>query len=310
LGVQLFFVISGFVIAYSSEGRTAADFAIARSVRIYPTFVFCMTVTFIATLALGAPRFEATFEQWVANLFLAAPEFKQPYMDSAYWTLVAEVTFYAWVYALMLAGVFRRGIIMIVLIWLSLSMVNEVAVGSFAIHKIFLTNQSGFFAAGLLLYEMYRGRRDAAVQSLLGFAGACAVLQGLINAQELRSRFQVDFDNGIVAVLCLGAIVLVMLGVRIRRLPLPAGVIVAIGALTYPLYLLHQQIGYIAFERLAPLARPGILFFVIVGALVAASLATWRLVERPAQRVMKFWLVQLAGRTGLTNRIALASAQS
>jgi peptidoglycan/LPS O-acetylase OafA/YrhL len=183
---------------------------------------------------------------------------------------------------------------MIVLIWLSISMVNEVAIGSFAIHKVFLTNQSGFFAAGLLLYEMYKGRRYAAVQGLLGLAAVCAVLQGLINVQELRERFQVEFDGGVVAMLCLAAIVVVMLGVRIRRLPLPAGVIVSIGALTYPLYLLHQQIGYIAFERLEPLARPGILFFVIVGALVAASLATWGFVERPGQRLMKGWLSQLA----------------
>ena len=54
LGVQLFFIISGFVIAYSAEGRTATGFAIARIARIYPGFVFCMTATFIATLAIGA----------------------------------------------------------------------------------------------------------------------------------------------------------------------------------------------------------------------------------------------------------------
>src|SRR2546427_494309 len=43
LGVPVFFIISGFVIAYSAEGRTAAGFAIARFSRIYPTFVLCMT---------------------------------------------------------------------------------------------------------------------------------------------------------------------------------------------------------------------------------------------------------------------------
>src|SRR3954453_12293852 len=48
LGVPAFFVISGFVIAYSAEGRTAMGFAIARFSRIYPTFLFCMTLTFVA----------------------------------------------------------------------------------------------------------------------------------------------------------------------------------------------------------------------------------------------------------------------
>ena len=68
LGVPAFFVISGFVIAYSAEGRTAVGFAIARFSRIYPTFVFCMTLTFLATRMWGPPHFEASLSQWFANL--------------------------------------------------------------------------------------------------------------------------------------------------------------------------------------------------------------------------------------------------
>jgi hypothetical protein len=47
LGVQLFFVISGFVIAYSAEGRNARQFFIARAARLYPGFLACMTITFL-----------------------------------------------------------------------------------------------------------------------------------------------------------------------------------------------------------------------------------------------------------------------
>src|SRR3954469_8577552 len=46
LGVSVFFVISGFVISYSAEGRTGPGFAIARAARIYPTYLLCMTLTF------------------------------------------------------------------------------------------------------------------------------------------------------------------------------------------------------------------------------------------------------------------------
>jgi peptidoglycan/LPS O-acetylase OafA/YrhL len=70
LGVPAFFVISGFVIAYSAEGRTAVGFAIARFSRLYPNFVFCMTLTFLALLVWGPPHFEATPSQWFANLFI------------------------------------------------------------------------------------------------------------------------------------------------------------------------------------------------------------------------------------------------
>jgi peptidoglycan/LPS O-acetylase OafA/YrhL len=299
LGVQLFFVISGFVIAYSAEGRTSTAFAIARVARIYPGFLFCMTVTFLATLAFGAPRFDATVSQWVANLFIAAPALNRPYMDNAYWTIVYEVIFYAWMYLLIASGLFRRRIDVVVLIWLTLSLLNETALQSYVVRKIFLTDQSAFFAAGLLLYEIFKGRRDAALQCLFGLATAGAVLQGLANVQWLREHYMTAFDDWTVATLCLVSILAVTLAVRIRRVLLPAGVIVAIGGLTYPLYLLHQQVGYIALQRLGQATQTGILVFMIVAALIAASWAVWRYVERPAQRLVKSGLSQIARRLGL-----------
>ncbi len=44
---------------------------------------------------------------------------------------------------------------------------------------------------------------------------------------------------------------------KVRRLPIPAGVIVAIGGLTYPLYLLHQHIGYMLLNTFAGRGSPG-----------------------------------------------------
>ena len=121
LGVQLFFIISGFVIAYSADGRIANGFAIARVARIYPGFVFCMTVTFLTTLVFGVPQlFETTVTQWAANLFIIAPVLNQPYMDSVYWTIVIELIFYAWIYVLMVGGIFRRRIDVVLMIWLAL----------------------------------------------------------------------------------------------------------------------------------------------------------------------------------------------
>ncbi|MBR1090724.1 acyltransferase [Bradyrhizobium manausense] len=73
LGVPIFFTISGFVIAYSGESRTPVGFAIARFSRIYPTFLFCMTLTFATILLLGGTNFDVSFAQWLANLFVAAP---------------------------------------------------------------------------------------------------------------------------------------------------------------------------------------------------------------------------------------------
>jgi len=287
LGVQLFFVISGFVIAYSAEGRTAAGFAIARIARIYPGFVFCMTMTFIATLAIGAPRFEATALGWFANLFIVAPALKQPFMDGAYWSIVYEITFYGWVFVLISTGLFRREIGLIVITWLAISIFNESFLGSLPLRRLLITDQSGFFAAGLLLYEIYRGRWDRTVLLLLALATVTAINEALAGAAWTRDHYHIPLDNWIVAGACLAAIGAVWLAMRVRRLPLQPSLILAIGGLTYPMYLLHQHIGYMLLSRFEGAATAPQLIAATTLAVMTTSWLIWRYIERPAQMWMK-----------------------
>ncbi len=221
-GVQLFFVISGFVIAYSAEGRSAINFAIARGSRIYPAFFLCMTLTFFATIAIGAPRFETTFLHWFANLFIVAPALKQPFMDGAYWSIVYEITFYGWVALFLATGHFRKHIELIIVSWMAISLLNEAVLHSSILLRLFLTNQSGFFAAGLLLYEMYTGRRTLLIKILLVLAAVVSINQAIGNAQWVREHYQVAIDDRVIALLCLASIGAVALALRVRRVPLPA----------------------------------------------------------------------------------------
>jgi len=305
LGVQLFFVISGFVIAYSAEGRTAAGFAIARVARIYPAFLFCMTLTFVVTLAIGAPRFEAGAGQWLANLIIVAPALKQPFMDGAYWSIVNEITFYGWVFVLMALGLFRREIVFIVIVWIAISIVNETMLHSGLLRRLFVTDQSGFFCAGLVLYEIFRGRRDRTVMLLLALAALTAIDQALIGAAWSRAHYQVDLDNLVIAAISLASIGAVALAMQVRRLPVPSGVIVAVGGLTYPLYLLHQHIGYMLLNTLAERASPVVLIAAAMLAMLLGAWLVWRVVERPAQRWLKAILTR--GLQYLGSRMNLAA---
>jgi peptidoglycan/LPS O-acetylase OafA/YrhL len=297
LGVPVFFVISGFVIAYSAEGRTASGFAIARIARIYPTFLVCMTLTCLAVVAFGVPRFETSFAQWSANLFIAAPVLRENYMDSAYWSLVIEITFYAWVAVLITAKLFPRRIDLIVLVWLALSMANELTIDAAIVEKIFLADYSGFFATGLMIYELFRGRRDAMVQLLLALSVGTAVFQAIHNLGWLRYQTGMVFDDAIVAATCLLSISLIIWATRIRRMPLPPKIVLAAGGLTYPLYLLHQQIGYTLLTSLSPTPAPSFVVAILCG-LLGLSWIVWRYFEQPAQRWAKLVLTACVGRLG------------
>src|SRR5215471_2445277 len=68
LGVHLFFMISGFVILMTAAGGTLKTFVTSRIVRLYPAFWICCTITFVAVLAIGAPRFFASPGQYLVNM--------------------------------------------------------------------------------------------------------------------------------------------------------------------------------------------------------------------------------------------------
>ena len=211
LGVPVFFIISGFVIAYSAEGRTPVGFAIARFSRIYPTFLFCMTLTFAIVLLLGGPHFEVTFAQWLANLFVAAPALGQPYVDTSYWSLVIEIVFYAWVVAFLALGLFPRRVDAIILVWFGITFANELTIDAPLFEKIFIADDSGFFAVGLVIYEFYRGRRDLKLYSIFALSVGTSVFQAIHKLERLGVHTGGSFDARVVAAICLVSIAVVFL---------------------------------------------------------------------------------------------------
>ncbi|WP_349631101.1 acyltransferase family protein [Bradyrhizobium jicamae] len=298
LGVPVFFIISGFVIAYSAEGRTPAGFAIARFSRIYPTFVICMTLTFAIIVLFGGTHFDATIRQWLANLIIAAPALGERYVDTSYWSLVIEVVFYGWVALLLALGLFPRRIDAIILVWLAITFANELTIDAPILEKLFMADDSGFFAVGLLLYEHFRGRRDIRLYALLLLASATSVFQAVHKLERLDVHTGGTFDPRIVAAICVVSIVVLFIATRIRRVPLPASLVLAAGGITYPLYLLHMQTGYVIFAAIAPTQHAALLTGAIVAAAVLLAWAVWRFVERPAHRWTRDTLTALAARHG------------
>lgn len=287
LGVRLFFVISGFVIAYSAEGRTAKQFAIARAARIYPGFVVCMTLTFLGTAVFGAPRFTTTGDQWLANLVLFAPALKQPLMDGVYWSIVYEVIFYGWVMLLIASGAFARRLPAILVVWLALSLLNELFLHSMAVRRLFLTDESGFFSAGIALYIIFRGERSFAVLLLLAIATAIAAKDAMIDAEWQRAHFGIPFSDIVVTAVSIAAVAIVALSLMVQRLPLPSGLVLALGGLTYPLYLLHQQLGFIAFNQMKGVMPASVVAVATLLAMLSLSYLIWRFIERPGQRLLR-----------------------
>lgn len=144
--------------------------------------------------------------------------------------------------------------------------------------------------------------------AILALSVGTAAFQSVHKLVRLAPHTGRAFDHLVVIAICLASAGIIYLATRVRRLPLPEGMTLAIGGLTYPLYLLHMQLGYTVLGALGMTTSTTAAGCVIVG-IVALSWAMWRFVERPLQRWTKALLNRFASEEwisalslGFTNR--------
>lgn len=105
-GVDLFFIISGFVIYLSIQHVTSTrEFIVNRISRLYPTYWICVTITFILQLLASAyfgKGTAPTFGQYAANMTMFNYYMNVPNLDGPYWTMIIEMLFYIFI-AILLA---------------------------------------------------------------------------------------------------------------------------------------------------------------------------------------------------------------
>ncbi|TKI08333.1 acyltransferase family protein [Martelella alba] len=95
IGVEIFFVISGFVISNSSLGKKPLTFLFKRALRIYPAIWCCATITLMVMLMVGKNLNLLLVKEYFHTLFFIPNSDRWiGWIDGSYWTLMYEVSFY------------------------------------------------------------------------------------------------------------------------------------------------------------------------------------------------------------------------
>lgn len=248
LGVELFFLISGFVILMTASSGSLKRFTVSRIVRLYPAFWVCCTVTFVATLLIGGERYSATFSQYLINLTMLSGFLHVPPMDGVYWSLFVEIKFYLLVALALLVGLIHRAQGMLVG-WLVITVALTVfPISTVLSNRIFMVHYAPFFIAGAMCYLIYSDGLTRARVLTVVMAWVVALYYSLQELPALEQGYQVDFNNYIVSAIISIFFVLIFLVSIGRTAFLGSRDWVAIGALTYPLYLIHQHVGFMIFN--------------------------------------------------------------
>jgi peptidoglycan/LPS O-acetylase OafA/YrhL len=262
IGVQIFFVISGFVIAFSGEKASPFVFLRSRVVRLGPGVWICAPLTLAAILLVGfLPADE------VARGFRHSMAFLPwgPWIDESYWTLGIEISFYTLVFALICCRKFSLIRVLAIAIglmssafWIAATTVHAVYGNEAAaimnqlensrLLRLLLVQHGLFFSIGVLLWcELIKRHAKANVFWIVVFA-ATGCLQIAANNRAANVLFTTDYGPYVACTLFLASVVFVVWAVKFNAVvhalrPQVVSAIKTAGMMTFPLYLLHQVIG-------------------------------------------------------------------
>lgn len=269
LGVDVFFILSGFVILLTAYEKDAIAFTLARMVRLYPAYWICVTLTAaVIVLTRSLPATTITPFQYFANLTMVHGFFGIRNVSGVYWTLAIEIQFYFLIFLVLLIGQVRR-IRYALGVWLLASIILSFCRPHGVLHFFLLPEWSSYFIAGAMLFLIHR---EGASPYKLCVVGICYLLSVAHVVKLLplgTSPLEADLSAPVIAsALAVSYITFLFIAMRPQS-ESGSNPFYILGLITYPLYLLHQDIGYILLRSAPKGMNPLLLLAVVMAAMIA-----------------------------------------
>jgi peptidoglycan/LPS O-acetylase OafA/YrhL len=301
LGVELFFMISGFVILLSADGRGIAGFVASRVGRLFPAYWACIVLTAGLQQVWSGGR-QTNLTETMVNLTMVQDLFDVTGVQVVFWTLLVELKFYLLVLVVLAFGPLTRNR---VLTFATLWPLAGWAAEEFGAHWLadwLVPAYAPYFAVGMLLFLAYRDGFDV-VTSLLLAGGLVLCVMRVLEAAGRASDLQGVPVNPVITVMILLASVVAVWATTLRGRTAPprrvAAVLGTVGALTYPVYLVHTQFGYAVIDVLAHETTRTVALFAAGALSLCLAVAIHYGVERPTsarlRRAVQAGLLRCSG---------------
>ncbi len=325
-GVDIFFVISGFIMVATTMGRRTGpvDFLLKRIARLVPVYWF-VTLVIVALVMVGFRPIGVLEIQpnYVVRSLLFLPfsrgGFVEP-IDSVGWTLNYEMFFYVIFAALLVvrSQAWRIAGLVLVLLGLGLSSLGEPA-GFYA--QFYTRPIVVEFAFGGVLGYAYMRTRDRPMPAsgrFLGYgliaAGALLLVASEVVAQRLAVQIELmPFPRLITwgtsgLLIVAGALVTERCGAVCR-----SPVLIQQGNASYSIYLVHNLVLHAAFKvagaiGLGGVAGAAVIFVLAFGTTSILGVWLYRLVESPMNAGLRGVFRAIGARIG-TPALAVAPSQ-
>lgn len=250
-GVELFFIISGFVIFMTLERcKSSKDFIVSRFSRLYPAYWAAVTITFVLYLITINLGFHETpnknlFLTYAVNLTMLQRYFRISSIDGQYWTLIVELVFYVFMWLLFVTKQLKNikitgtGILVMLLIWrIFFDEINETAFHKSLLFSVPLLKYFPLFFAGILFYDTYKKGTSLINYSLII---SCIALMVFMKEPFIKSlSFITEIEFALILFTYCGFF---FLFIKNKLHWLVNRVTLFMGEISYSLYLIHNFTG-------------------------------------------------------------------
>lgn len=264
-GVDLFFVVSGYCVCMlmARPGHAFAGFCLNRMIRLQPAYMASAVLTFAIVTAFGLEGREVGLRTLLSNLVWTQAAVGGPLVDGVYWSLLVELKFY-FLLAL-LRATWRGNLALPWALFSSVGMLLYLLPETHAAARyLLIAPYSASFLAGILAFEAQSHPR----RQRLGLAAATLFLLAI------SPRFA-EFPFAGVALTVAACVVLTAPAFHIPRWT------AYFAAISYSLYLLHDNIGLVVIRELAPVVPDvGVRIAMAFATVVTLSVLMRELVER------------------------------
>ncbi|MBT2387258.1 acyltransferase [Streptomyces sp. ISL-11] len=287
-GVEIFFLISGFVICMSTWGRTLGDFVVSRVSRIYPAYWFAIFLTAGVITLWPQVRQLQSLDDMVTNLTMLQGGLGVWDVDGVYWTLFIELKFYVLFAVVVATGVTYRKCVLFCGVW-TVAAISAATVDNKIVDMWAMPLYAPYFIAGIAFYLMYRYRPTALLWGIVAMSLLLAEHHVARRVADNTTRPIPSWPASLIIVVAFALMALIALGAfnRIQWRWLSTA-----GALTYPVYLIHQYIGMTVIYGLRDRVPAPLL---VSGLIVVMLFAAWllhRYVERPLGKRLRTALLK------------------
>lgn len=276
-GVQLFFVVSGFVIFLTLNNcKHPADFVVSRFARLYPVYWAAVAITFSTVTYFGLEGRERTPFEALVNLTMLQGFFDVPDVEGVYWTLKWELSFYFWALMMFVFNLQRHVLyaclLLLVSQWAVVGLETYVRNIPALLKLVFLNTYGNLFVAGILFYLMMYKESKPMMHVLMAIA--------LLNQFVVHDLESFYVTAGIFAIFYL------FIYGKLQFLSVKP--LITLGTISYSLYLIHEYVGWILMRELMNLGVNSNLAIAAATlmALVLAYLLTYK-IEHPAMNKIK-----------------------